>query len=394
MVTLKGSVSRGLCSGKTPAVAALSTPLRVGLDATPLLGPRTGVGAFVAGLVGELARLPDVAVSAYGVTWRGRRRLGDLVPAGVAVCRRPMAARPLRWAWSRAGCPPLEWWTGPLDVAHGTNFVVPPTRAAAAVVTVHDLTSLHFPELCDAASLAYPDLLRAAVGRGAHVHAVSRFVADEVVAWLGIAAERVHVVYSGVPPVGAGDAARGRRLAGGDDYVLALGTVEPRKDMPLLVRAFDELARDRSSLRLVLAGPDGWGAGALAAALDAARHRRRIVRLGWVEEADRAGLLAGARVLAYPSRYEGFGFPPLEAMAAGVPVVTTTAGALPEVLGDAATLVPVGDADALAGALAALVDDPAARSALVERGHRRVGRYRWDRGALDMVTLYRQAAGD
>jgi glycosyltransferase involved in cell wall biosynthesis len=366
--------------------------LRLAIDATPLLGARTGVGAFVAGLLDELARRPEMDVTAYGLTWRGRQGLGPVVPPGVSLCWRPMAARPLRWAWTRAGGPPLEWWTGAIDVVHGTNFVVPPTRQAATVVTVHDLTSLHFPELCDVATLAYPALLRAAISRGAYVHAVSRFVADEVVTHLGADPTRVTVVYSGVPPVGPGEPGRGRRLAGTDTYVLALGTVEPRKDLPLLVRAFDTLAKDRPELRLVLAGPDGWGAEALTHAIAGARGRRQIIRLGWVSDADRAGLLAGATVLAYPSRYEGFGFPPLEAMAAGIPVVATTAGALPEVLGDAAALVPVGDADALTSALAALVDDPASRSALVERGHRRVERYRWDRGADDMVSLYRRVA--
>nr|MDP9452851.1 glycosyltransferase [Actinomycetota bacterium] len=123
-------------------------------------------------------------------------------------------------------------------------------------------------------------------------------------------------------------------------------------------------------------------------------HRDRVVRLGWVGVDQRAALLAGASVLAYPSRYEGFGFPPLEAMAIGVPVVATTAGALPEVVGDAATLVPVGDVDALAGALAALLDDPQLRATHVEAGHRRVAGYDWDRTAVAMVELYRRAAGD
>ncbi|MDP9006390.1 MAG: glycosyltransferase family 4 protein [Actinomycetota bacterium] len=365
--------------------------MRIAVDATPLLGARTGVGAFVAGLLGALADRTDADVTAFGVTWRGRARLGGLVPAGVATCPRPMAARPLRWAWQRGAVPPIEWWTGPVDVVHGTNFLVPPARRAAAVVTVHDLTCLHFPELCDAATLAYPALLRAAIGRGAVVHAVSRFVADEVVEHLGADPSRVGVAYSGVPDVGDGDAARGRRLAGSRRYVLALGTVEPRKDLPLLVHSFDALARERPDLRLVLAGPDGWGAEALTLALAGAHHRRRVVRLGWVHEADRAALLAGATVLAYPSRYEGFGFPPLEAMAAGVPVVATAAGALPEVVGDGAALVPVGDGDALAGALASVLDDDERREALVAAGRRRVSRYRWDRCAEGLMALYRQA---
>lgn len=365
--------------------------LRIAIDATPLIGARTGVGAFAAALLERLAGRSELTVTAYGVTWRGRRYLAGKVPVGVDVCRRPMAARPLRWAWERADVPPLEWWTGPVDVVHGTNFVVPPTAGASAVVTVHDLTSLHYPELCDAASLAFPSLVRRALDRGAWVHAVSAFVAHEVVTELGADPERVVAIHSGVPPIAPAPPGTGRRLAGAERYVLALGTVEPRKDLPLLVRAFDAVADARPELRLVIAGPDGWGAEALHRALDAAHHRRQIVRLGWVDDHQRSALLADATVMAYPSRYEGFGFPPLEAMATGVPVVATNAGALPEVLGDSATLVPVGDGDSLASALAGLLDDDDRRSAQIEAGYRQAQSYDWDTTADAMVGLYRQA---
>lgn len=382
-----------MTGGRAPGSPAPSR-LHVALDATPLVGARTGIGAFTAALLEHLAHRPDLSLTAYGLTWRGRRDLATAVPAGVAVTRRPMAARPLRVAWQRAGGPALEWWTGPVDVVHGTNFVVPPTAGAASVVTVHDLTPLHYPELCDAATLVFPAMVRRALARGAWVHTHSRFVADEVVQHLGAPAERVVAVPAGVPAVPEADPEVGRRLAGSERYVLALGTVEPRKDLPLLVQAFDAVAGARPGVRLVLAGPDGWGAEALAGAVARAHHHDRIVRLGWVDERSRAGLLRGAAVLAYPSRYEGFGFPPLEGMAAGVPVVATTAGSLPEVLGDAATLVPVGDVDALAGALADLLDDPARRRRHVAAGHRRAAAYRWEDTAAGVARVYRRAASE
>jgi glycosyltransferase involved in cell wall biosynthesis len=368
--------------------------LRVALDATPLLGARTGIGAFTAGLLDQLARRPGLDVTTYGLTWRGRRELADATPTGTGPVHRPMAARPLRLAWQRWDRPPVEWWTGPVDVVHGTNFVVPPTAAAASVVTVHDLTPVHYPELCDAATLAFPALVRRAIARGAWVHAHSRFVADEIVRHLGAPAERVVTIPAGVPALAPADPAVGHRLAGTERYVLAMGTVEPRKGLPLLVRAFDAVAGPRAGVRLVIAGPDGWGAEALRQAVAEAHHGDRVVRLGWVDDASRAALLRGATVVAYPSRYEGFGFPPLEAMAAGVPVVATTAGSLPEVLGDAAALVPVGDAAALTEALATLLDDPGRRGVLVAAGRQRVSAYRWEHTAGAMESLYRQAASD
>src|SRR5947209_3258652 len=142
-------------------------PLRVALDATPLLGTRTGVGAFTAGTLEALSEHTSLELLAFALTWRGRGDLDVVLPLGVKRVQRPMAARPLRFAWRHVDAPSIERWTGRVDVVHGTNFVVPPARRAARVVTVHDLTPLRYPELCTRDTLAYPDLLRRAVRRGA-----------------------------------------------------------------------------------------------------------------------------------------------------------------------------------------------------------------------------------
>lgn len=358
----------------------------MGIDVTPVLGPRTGVGVFVDGLLGELAGRPGLVVKGYGLTARGWRHIQAAVPAGIKTRRLPLPAGAALRAWAQVDAPTIEWWSGAVDVVHGTNFVVPPSRRAARLVTVHDLTSLHFPELCTPASLRYPGLVRRAVRRGAWVHAVSDAMAKEVVEHLGADPDRVRVIYSGVAQPTA-------RAPGPTEppYILALGTVEPRKDLPGLVAAFDRIAGDHPDLELRIAGPDGWGAHALDVAVGDARHRGRIKRMGWVT--DREGLLAGAAVLAYPSLYEGFGFPPLEAMARGVPVVASTAGALPEVLGDAALLVAPHDIEALAGVLHRVLDDHPLRTALIDRGAQRVARYTWAATGDHMARLYREMAG-
>lgn len=379
-------------------LVAPSSRLRVSVDITSLLQPLTGVGTFARELVDGLAERPDVDLTVFAVSWRGRGRLRAAAPAGARVSTRPMPARLARDAWSRLDLPSARQLAGRADVVHGPNFVVPPGGGAAEVVTVHDLTAIHHPEMCTPDVLQWPGLLRRALHRGAWVHAVSEFVAAEVREAFPAAGERVVAVPNGIrlpgPPDAASDATAGRYLAGGHRYVLALGTVDPRKDLPSLVAAFTEVGATDPDLRLVIAGADGMGSEALAEAIARSSLQRRIVRLGAIGDHQRLALLRGAAVVAYPSRYEGFGLVPLEAMAVGTPVVTTAAGAVPEVVGDAALVVPVGDAGALAHALRQVLQDEALAQDLADSGEARVLDFPWSATVDGIVELYRRAAGE
>lgn len=331
---------------------------------------------------------PGLDVTGLVISWRGRRDVAAALPAGVDG--RPLAfpARLAHRLWSRTDWPSL----GGFDVVHGPNFVVPPARGAVELVSVHDFGPWHAPELVTAHARAYPRLVARAVRRGAHVHVDSAFVAREAEDILAIPRDRVHVIRLGFDAQDGGDSERGRLLAGGRPFVLALGTIEPRKDLPTLVAAMARLwALDPDSV-LVVAGADGWGTEAFDSAV---RHHgvgERVIRLGYVSDADRADLLAAADCLAFPSIYEGFGLPPLEAMAASTPVVTTTAGSLPEICGPAAHYVEPGDVDGLAREIEILRSDEVVAAELVEAGRIQVQGYSWDVMAKEMADLYRSLA--
>ncbi len=365
--------------------------LRVAVEATALLGPRTGVGQMVSYLLKTLATNDDLDVTAFAVTLRGRRTLAHEVPPNVRARTHHTPARLTRMMWRHSQVPKAELWTGPVDVVHAPNFVAPPARAPV-LVTVHDLTFVRYPELSTPDTLTFPRYIHLAIDRGAVIHVVSDFVAAEVCEHFEVDPERVVRVYSGLVPSAGGDAARGHVLAGSGRYVITLGTVEPRKNLPNLVRAFDAVASRDPELVLVIAGPDGWGVEEFDAAVSAARHGDRVRRLGYVDETDRRDLMAGATMLAYPSIYEGFGHPPLEAMQIGIPVVASNAGALPEVLGDAALLPDPTNVDAIAEALDTVLTDTEVRARLVASGRERVNRYTWDRAGAELSALYHKVA--
>lgn len=367
--------------------------MRIALDATPLRERRTGVPQTVHEL---LTALPaDVEVVPYVPSVRALLARTRRQPTGLPPTTRllPIPARLLLWSWGRSDRPTADRWLGDADVVHGTNFVVPPMRSRPTTVTVHDCWCARHPEHCQPERVAFTAVIQRAVDRGAWLHVSTQFSATEVKDIYG--AERVEVVPFGVPPVDTGTAAPAVPAAVGEGpFVLALGAADARKALDSLVRAFGALAADGGwgDLGLVLAGPGGPADEALEAAVDALPRpiAARVIRLGWVSDAERRALLARAAVLAYPSRYEGFGFPVLEAMAAGTPVVTTAAGAIPEVVGDAAEVVPVGDDTALAAGLSKVVDDGGRRAELVAAGRRRAAGYTWAATATGMVELWRR----
>jgi glycosyltransferase involved in cell wall biosynthesis len=353
------------------------------------VGPRSGVGHFVAEILDALPAEGAVSLVPYALSLRARLAFPGGLPPGTRLL--PIPAGAAVAAWSRLDRPAADRWLSPARVIHGTNYVAPPSRHTATVVTVHDCSFALYPELCSSAVRRAAGALRRAVGRGAWVHTPSRLVAEEAATILDT--DRVVAVPHGVPRLALGAAPLGGTV-GDSPFVLALGTLEPRKNVPRLVQAFGPVATAHRGLQLVLAGAEGPDLAAVEEARAAlgSSLSRRVRLIGYVDDRSRATLLSRASAFVYPSIYEGFGFPVLEAMAAGTPVVAGKGGAIPEVAGNGALLVDPYDVDAISEALTRVLDDEALRDELVRSGRRQAGLYSWRAAASGLADLYRRAA--
>lgn len=285
------------------------------------------------------------------------------------------------------------------DVLHAPGYVAPLRARMPVVISVYDLIALQFPAWCTVLNRwHYRLMLPRSIRRATRIVVPSQRTRDDLVQRFPSAADKVRVIplgvserYSREAPDGAEPLARHGIEA---PFILYAGKLEPKKNVTALVEAFATLVKQgNASLQLVLAGERAWGYAEVERAVRKAGVGDRVVFTGYVPPADQLCLYRAATVFAFPSHYEGFGLPPLEAMASGTPVVAANTGALPEVLGDAATLVAPDDVDGLAAALARVVSDKLYREAVVQRGRERVRACTWERTARATEAVYREAAG-
>ncbi|MDQ3956846.1 MAG: glycosyltransferase family 4 protein [Actinomycetota bacterium] len=326
------------------------------------------------------------AVDVAGVAARHRRPAPDPWAPSFRVHQLPLPRVALYESWHRLRAPSVERATGPVDVIHATAFPVPP-RSRPLVVTIHDLAWLADPGNFTRRGVRFfrrgLDLARADADL---VLCPSEATRGDCLRH-GFEAGRVRVVPLGVDvrPAAPADVERvARRYGLARPYVLWTGTIEPRKNLPGLLRAYRSLGAD---LDLVLAGPRGWNED-----LDAlvGEDRERVRVLGFVPADDLPGLYAGAALFCFPSFMEGFGFPVLEAMAQGTPVVTSRGTSTEEVAGGAAVLVDPSDASSIAAGMQELIDDGGRAAALRDAGRARAAEYGWERTARMLVEAYEE----
>jgi len=384
--------------------------MKIALDYNSALRQIAGIGRLTRELVLAFLRLGggDELLLVYAAR--------DLPPnhAGLAAMRAlvseypnvrpvpiPLAERWLTIAWQRARLPlPIERWTGAVDLVHGPDFVLPPVRRTPTLLTVHDLTFRVHPETAHAALRRYLEsAVPRSLRRAHHILADSSSTRSDLQRFMGVDGERVSVLYPGVDP-------RFRRVSASDElervrvryalperYFFFVSTLEPRKNLERLFTAYSlalhQLGASPDELQLLLGGRPGW----LAQPILAAAARTLGVRLlGPLDDADLAALYTLATATVYPSLYEGFGFPPLESLACGTPVLAANTSSLPEVVGDVGLLVDPSDTHAIAAGLVRLAAEPALAADARERGPRRAARFSWPRAAEQLRDTYHRVA--
>jgi len=369
--------------------------MRVTIDGTSLLLRSAGVKNYFYYWVQHLRRAAgDVNIGVFPMLGE----LGSLThEASVWNLAATIPRLGLLYLVNIPGNPAIDWVLGRTDLFHISNQVRNPPRTVPLTATLHDLTSVLMPEVHTAANVvADRAFFERAVAKARRIIAVSENTRADAVRLLGLNPDRVEVIYHGVPPeyFEIPEASRletARRLGLDRPYVLYVGTIEPRKNLDGLLDGWAALSAElRENFTLAVAGPVGWKADAILARLQSAGPGVRY--LGYVPERDLPALTAGATVFAYPSLYEGFGLPVAQAMAAGVPVVTSSVSSLPEIGGEAALLADPRSPAEIGGALARLLESPDLRAKLGACGAQRArAMFRWEENARRSLEFFRRA---
>ena len=372
---------------------------RITLDYTPAVHQRAGIGR----LTRELTRavLAQASPHQFKLFVMGdAAEARQMESAAVSVQGSPLSDRWFHRLWFKANLPlPVQWFAGPCDLYHATDFVLPPTLPnTPTVLTVHDLSFERDPGSAVPSLLSFlRKVVPASARRASHIVADSHATARDLTDLYGIAPDKISTIHSGVharfhvaadsPDESA--RIRARYQLGDAPYVLAVGTMQPRKNHLGLVRAFAKLtSHSAQKANLVISGGKGWLYDDVAGEVQRLGLRERVKFIGYADDADLPALYRAASVFAFPSLYEGFGLPLLEAMASGVPVVTSNVSSLPEVAGEVGLLINPHDVDALAAALDQALHDEVWRTQAIAAGLVRARQFTWERAAEQLLDVY------
>lgn len=363
--------------------------MRILVDYRPALRERTGVGEYIRQLVSAYTATHRDELVLFTSSWKDRPASTLGAELRAAVVDRHVPVSVLNYLWHRLEWPPVEMMTGYVDVVHAAHPLLIPSRDAAQVVTIHDLFFLDHPErVRGEIRRDYPALAPAHARRADAIVTSSQRTQQAIVDRLGVAEEYVYCCPPGAPVWHTLGRAPNVPANG---YMLVLGTLEPRKNIGIVLDAFERLATQITAPKLVVAGNATADANDWLARISRPPLEACVEYVGYVPDERREALFAGARALLLPSLDEGFGLTALEAMSAGVPVVASDRGSLPEVIGNGGLLVPPDDVEAWASAVDHLVRDEGWSRQLAQKGLDRARAFTWEGTAARLAQAYRDA---
>lgn len=370
--------------------------MRVCMDIQSAVTQRAGVGRYTKMLAEELAATRgENDLSLFYFDYQRRCKPAPVRGAKFNVCRW-MPGRIAQGLWKTINWPSFTAFAGDADVFHFPNFTLPPLARGASVITVHDVAFQRLPDTLEDKNRLYLQArMTSSLARADAIITVSEFTKRELAELLRVPEEKMFAIHSGLdadmrPPPPEAIAAQRERIGLDRPYLLMVGTIEPRKNIPFLIEVFERMTTFDGDL--VIAGRCGWKYEPILERMKSSKKAPRIRHLNNLSEADLPALYGGAELFVLPSLYEGFGFPPLESMACGVPAVVAPAGALAEVCGDAAVVIPDYNAERWAETIRRLLNHPSERDALRARGLAHAPTFQWSETARKTWAVYERAA--
>lgn len=371
--------------------------MKVCVDIQSAMGrQRAGIGRYTRSLVerlGELSQSDCLLLFCFDFQRRG-------IPFPVKNSKQKIIkwcpGRLMRRCWNTLRWPPFDMLAGPADVYHFPNFIIPPLSRGRGIATIHDLSFMAYPRFAEDRNLTYlTALISDTASRADAIITDSTFSAAEISERLSVDMNRIFPIHLGISekfaPASPEAVGRERRKLGLDrPYVLTVSTIEPRKNIEFLVRVFEQMTGFDGCL--VVAGMKGWKYEPILKRMRDSSRARDIRHLEYVSDEELPALYSGAELFFFPSLYEGFGLPPLEAMACGTPVIASTSASLPEVLGDGALAISGFDAETWASEALRILSETSERQAMIERGLRQAARYTWRETARRTWEVYRKTA--
>lgn len=369
--------------------------MRIGIDARLVFYSKAGIGQYIIHLTRALANLetPDD----HFVLLQSRKDKTKIIEnysfsrASLWTPSHHRLEQPaLRVETSRKG----------LDLLHSPDFIPPFRRNYKSVITVHDLAFLLYPQFMTAEAARYYGQIDHAVRNTDHIIAVSKATKQDLISYLGVPSEKITVIYEGSNPAykridrQEARAFCEKRWGLDANFIFLISTIEPRKNVPTLLRAYKLLRNDyKRREKLVLAGSKGWLFEEVDETIKSLKLEEDVILIGRVQDISVNYLYNAASMLVFPSFYEGFGLPPLEAMTCGTPVIVSKIKVMPEVVGDAALLIDPHDEADLAIAMHRLLTDAHLRAELIDKGLKRAAKFSWEQAARETLAVYHKVGG-